>query len=67
MSLKIIHILFITLSTLLTLGFGIWCLGEHSERNNFHLILGLLSFAATVALIVYGVWFLKKLKHGGFR
>lgn len=68
MSLKAIHILFITLSTLLTLGFGAWCMRTHfAEGNGLFLTFGLFSFAAAVALVAYGFWFLRKLKHGGFR
>lgn len=68
MSLKAIHILFIVLSILLALGFGGWCMKSNLEQSNgTHVAFGLLSFAAAVGLMVYGAWFLRKLKHGGFR
>ena len=65
MSLKAIHILFITLSTLLTLGFGGWCLNSYLEENKTsYIILGIISFAAAAALIAYGIWFIRKLRRG---
>ena len=67
MSLKAIHILFITLSTLLTLGFGGWCLNSYLEENKTsYIILGIISFAAAAALIAYGIWFIRKLRRGEF-
>jgi hypothetical protein len=66
MSLRSIHILFITASTLLALGFGIWCMGTHDgSASGSHQALGLGSFAVAVALMVYGAWFLKKIKSAG--
>lgn len=63
MSLKAFHILFITLSTLLAFGFGIWSLKSYSADNDTKLmVLGIASFIVAVALIVYGVRFLQKLK-----
>ncbi len=68
MSLKAFHILFITASTLLTLGFGAW-----SMRNFFalggapsDLVLGLGSSLVGFALIGYGRYFLRKLKGVGY-
>jgi hypothetical protein len=64
MSLKGFHIVFITFSTLLALVCGGWCL-----RVNFvagapvYLAGAITCFAAAVALVVYGVWFWKKMKR----
>jgi hypothetical protein len=66
MSLKIIHLLFIGAATLVALGFGAWCLQAHlAAANVLHLALGMLSFAAGVGLVVYGRWFVRKLKGEG--
>ena len=67
MSLKAIHIVFITASTVLAFGFGCWELKGYSaggERGD--LILGVASLVTGVALIVYGKYFLKKLKNIGY-
>ncbi len=60
MSLKSFHIVFITLSCALTLGFGVWCLKVNHDTGD--LALGVTSFAAGGLLIAYGGWFLKKLR-----
>ena len=67
MSLKALHIVFITLSMVLAVGFGVWEIRFHLHENNyFHLTLGVLSLLFGVALVPYGIWFLRKLKHVGF-
>jgi hypothetical protein len=58
MSLKGFHILFITVSTLLALGIGAWCLWVNSvEGTPVFRIGAICSFVAAVALMIYGVWF----------
>ncbi len=67
MSLKAFHIFFIVLSTLLALAFGVWAVDDFGRSGSFvHLGLGVGSFLASVALVRYGVWFLRKLKHVGY-
>jgi hypothetical protein len=64
MSLKGFHILFITVSTLLALGVGAWCLWVNSvEGAPVFRIGAVCSFAAAAALISYGVWFYRKMKR----
>jgi len=64
MSLKAFHVAFIFLSNLLTLGFGVWCLREASDTgDSMFTLLGALSLMAFVGLLVYGAWFLKKMRH----
>ena len=65
MSLKAFHIIFITASTLLTFGFGAWSLIGYftAKSGTLDLILGSASLGAGIALIVYGKYFLKKLKN----
>jgi len=60
MSLKTFHIFFISVSVLTAFGFGVW-LYQHS-----FLVYGLISFLLGKALIVYGIYFLRKLKHVSF-
>lgn len=63
MSLKAFHIVFIVVSTLLTVGFGYWAVGEYrSSGDAMNLGIGVGSLVAALALLVYGVWFLRKLR-----
>ena len=59
MTLKWFHIVFIALSTLLSLGIGVWGL-----FNNF-LVLGIVSLAGSAGLCVYGTYFLQKARRMG--
>jgi hypothetical protein len=65
MSLKAIHILFITVSVLLTASFGVWSMQNYfsAQGTKTDCIMGVTSLIIGVALIVYGRYFLKKLKH----
>ena len=56
MSLKAFHLIFVTMLTMLSLGFAAWAFA--SDR----IIFGLLGVVAAVLVVVYGVYFLKKLK-----
>ena len=64
MSLKAFHIVFITASTLLSFGFGVWSLRNYFTPNGaaLDLYLGGLSVIAGAGLIWYGKYFLRKLK-----
>jgi hypothetical protein len=58
MSLRIFHICFITLSTLLCAGVSWWCFA-----NGVSAILG-WAFAIVAAILPpYGVWFIRKSRH----
>lgn len=64
MSLKAVHIFFITLSILLALGFAIWEVQRYFETGEpVDLMSGIFSFVLAVGLVVYGLYFLRKLKH----
>ena len=66
MSLKAFHVFFVAVCLILTLGFGVWAIRQYeSAGDRTWLYLGIGSFAATVALAVYGAWFLKKIKGVG--
>jgi hypothetical protein len=64
MSLKGFHIVFIIFSTLLALGIGLWCIwvdltvGEPVYRSG-----AIVSFVVAFALVIYGVWFYRKMKR----
>ena len=66
MSLKSFHIFFIVVSTLTTFGFGIWSLLESRRTGQTSdVVLGIVSLAASVSLVIYGLRFFKKLKQMG--
>ena len=57
MGIKYIHVVLIAVSILLSLGFGAWAL-YHS-----YAACGYLSFLIAVALLIYCVKFIKKMKE----
>jgi uncharacterized membrane protein len=64
MSLKNFHILFISVSVVLAAGFGVWSVYTHTqEPGRSWLVMGVLSLMVGAALVVYGVWFLQKIKR----
>lgn len=67
MSLKAIHLVFITASTVLAFGFCVWGFSEYdNSKSPVDLSYGIGSLVAGVGLIVYGRYFLKKLKHTSY-
>lgn len=64
MNLKAFHVLFIAAATVLAAGLGVWCLRQHAAaRDGAGVLAGAVaSFAAAVGLVVYGAWFLRKVK-----
>jgi hypothetical protein len=65
MSLKAFHIIFITASSALAFGCGVWGLKDFFSAGGrlFHLFFAIGSFAVGAGLVVYGRYFLKKLKN----
>jgi hypothetical protein len=59
MSLKWFHIAFISISMLVSLGFGIWAM------FNEHAVLGIAAIAGSGALCVYANYFLGKTRRLG--
>jgi phosphotransferase system glucose/maltose/N-acetylglucosamine-specific IIC component len=55
MSLKAFHLLFITISVLLALGVGWWCLPENKGGAGLALVVALL-------LVGYETWFMRKMR-----
>jgi len=56
MSLKAFHLIFVTSLTTLSLGFTAWAFASGK------ILFGLCGIIAAVLVVVYGVYFLKKLK-----
>jgi len=64
MSLKAFHLVFIILSILFTLMFGVWGVVNHdSSGKTAELVMGIISLAGAIGLSLYLRYFLKKLKH----
>ena len=65
MSLKAFHLVFIVASILLTVGFGVWNVMNYMspEGRTRDLIIAICCGVATVALLWYEKYFLKKLKN----
>ena len=68
MSLKAFHLIFITASSALSFGCGVWALKNYWAANGhlLDLLFGLGSLLVGVALILYERYFLKKLKNVDF-
>jgi len=56
MSLKAFHLIFVTLLTALSFGFAAWAFSTE------HPVFGVAGIATGILVIIYGVYFLKKLK-----
>ena len=64
MSLKGFHVFFIAVCLILSIGLGVWGIREYRSTNEAgSLYLGVGSFVCGVVLSMYGVWFLRKLRH----
>jgi hypothetical protein len=66
MSLKHIHVVFIAAATALSVLFGTWCYAQWRADGGAGMLAGALASAATaLGLLVYGRWFLVKMKDMG--
>ncbi len=63
MSLKIFHIVFITISMLVSLAFSAWEYGNYRAFGGSHIFGALLGLLFCICLIVYGIWFWKKARR----
>jgi hypothetical protein len=64
MSLKIVHILFIALSVILSAGLGAWGVQSYLAEGSLRgLGFGVLFFVTGAVLLVYGIHFWKKMKE----
>lgn len=59
MSLKAFHVFFVSVATLLAALSGALCLRSDSGAQ---VAIGVVFLATAAALVVYGVWFLRKMK-----
>ncbi len=67
MSLKAFHIVFVAVSVLMAFGFAAWLLHGYTKSEAMsQLVGGGVSILAGLGLILYGLRFLRKLKHVSF-
>ena len=67
MSLKAFHLFFISVSTILALGFAGWCFTQYRADGGWAFAFAGLGAAACAAgLVVYGRNFVKRLKGVGY-
>ena len=61
MNLRWVHALLILLSAALAVLFGFWCLNQYSRGDGTGLLVAAIaSFAASLGLVLYDSWFLRK-------
>lgn len=64
MSLKALHIIFVTAATLLCAGLAFWFLRNYSDaKQKMDLVMGVSCAVSAFALVVYGRAVFKKLKN----
>ena len=64
MSLKAFHLFFIVIATLFLLCLGAWSVQEYRAAGGvMPVALGCTGFAGGVVLLIYGRWFLRKLRR----
>ena len=63
MSLKAFHLIFVTLLTALSFGCAVWAFMDYrGENGTTGDLWSLAAVAAGILVIIYGIYFLKKLK-----
>jgi hypothetical protein len=61
MNLRWFHALLILLSAALAVLFGIWCLAQYGREDGVaSLLAAVAAFAASLGLVAYDSWFLRK-------
>jgi ABC-type proline/glycine betaine transport system permease subunit len=61
MNLRLVHALLILLSAVLAVVFGVWCLDAYAREDRAaSLVAAIASFAASLGLVLYDSWFLRK-------
>ncbi|OVE82107.1 hypothetical protein BVY03_02335 [bacterium K02(2017)] len=65
MSLRFFHLFFISLSIMICLGFGWWCVEVSYPLNHqiSYIVLGIISLVSGVLLMIYGNSFIRKFKQ----
>lgn len=68
MSLKAFHVVFITLSIVLCVWFGLWAFSQRGPDGSVqYLALSALAFLSSAGLLAYEVGFLRKCRVAGIK
>lgn len=63
MSLKAFHVVFVAVSILLLVGFGVWTVREYQRAGGTgNVMMAACAFLGAILLLWYGRWFLRKIK-----
>lgn len=66
MNLRWAHAVLILLSAALAVLFGVWCLEQYGRtQGTGNLVAAIVAFAASLGLVVYDSWFLRKTRTLG--
>ena len=61
MNLRWVHAVLILFSAALAVLFGVWCLAQYGREDRVaNLVAAVAAFAASLGLLVYDSWFLRK-------
>ena len=61
MNLRLVHAFLILMSAALAVLFGFWCLDQYRQQDGTGtLVAAVASFAASIGLLAYDSWFLRK-------
>ena len=61
MNLRLVHAFLIIMSAALAVLFGLWCLDLYRRQDGITaLVAAIASFAASLGLVAYDSWFLRK-------
>lgn len=64
MTLRTFHLLFIMLSTLLAVFLAVWTMDRYAaDGTTMYALIGVMSIAAAIGLVVYGVAFRRKSRY----
>lgn len=68
MNLRWVHAVLILLSAALAVLFGLWCLDQYQRQDGTaSLVAAIVAFAASLGLVLYDSWFLRKTRTLGPR
>ena len=61
LSLRSFHIFFVVIAILMADVFGIWAVWDYASHGRLlYLLLGVISLVGGMAMIGYGIWFVRK-------
>jgi len=64
MNLRWFHALLILLSAVLAVLFGLWCVSQYRQDGSIGSLIGAIAaFAASLGLVMYDSWFLRKTRR----